>query len=425
MSPANFSVTDHIIPGCYIREYPGSTVGQEDQLHLHVKQYTPLDLPDPVPADAVTIIAAHAVAFPKELYEPLWDELLVRSKQANFHIRGIWIADVSDMGMSSVLNEDKLSMDASWMDHSRDLFLMINHFRDQMPRPLVGIGHSFGGTILTNLALMHPRLLTSVILMEPVIIVHAPPMGHGTDPTGAVNWCLYRDDVWPNRAAAAAAHRKTSKRWDPRCVDLMAQFGFRDLPTALHPDLGDNANASDPPVTLTTTKYHEVLGQLRENFNSRTPDGRIQLDRSTHADADPLLASLPVYKAEPPSTWYKLPFLRPSALFLLAEYSYLRLDEVREGAKRCGQGVGGSGGKDKVKEITISKRGHFFPFEIVGETADYCASWLDGVMRDYRESERAWNEKREKLTKRDHLVLNDEWRRVVKPPTSSARKNKL
>ena len=31
------------------------------------------------------------------------------------------------------------------MDHSRDLLLMINHFREQMPRPIVGIGHSLGG----------------------------------------------------------------------------------------------------------------------------------------------------------------------------------------------------------------------------------------------------------------------------------------
>ena len=65
MFPANFNVTSHIIPACYIREYAGSTVDQEDQLHLHVKQYTPLDIPDPVPAGAVTIIAAHAVGFPK------------------------------------------------------------------------------------------------------------------------------------------------------------------------------------------------------------------------------------------------------------------------------------------------------------------------------------------------------------------------
>lgn len=29
------------------------------------------------------------------------------------------------------------------------LFLMINHFREQMLRPLVGIGHSFGGNIMS------------------------------------------------------------------------------------------------------------------------------------------------------------------------------------------------------------------------------------------------------------------------------------
>ena len=65
MSTAKFRVTEHIIPACYVREYAGSTVDQEDVLHLHIKQYTPRDLPDPVPADAVTIIAAHAVGFPK------------------------------------------------------------------------------------------------------------------------------------------------------------------------------------------------------------------------------------------------------------------------------------------------------------------------------------------------------------------------
>lgn len=30
------------------------------------------------------------------------------------------------------------------MDHSRDLLHMINTFRDQMPQPIVGVGHSMG-----------------------------------------------------------------------------------------------------------------------------------------------------------------------------------------------------------------------------------------------------------------------------------------
>ena len=34
----------------------------------------------------------------------------------------------------------------SWWDHSRDLLHLINVFSDQMPRPIVGLGHSLGGT---------------------------------------------------------------------------------------------------------------------------------------------------------------------------------------------------------------------------------------------------------------------------------------
>lgn len=65
MSSENFTITEHVVPGCHIREYPGSTVNQEDVLHLHVKQYTPRNQAQPVPKDAVTIIAAHGAALPK------------------------------------------------------------------------------------------------------------------------------------------------------------------------------------------------------------------------------------------------------------------------------------------------------------------------------------------------------------------------
>lgn len=33
---------------------------------------------------------------------------------------------------------------ANWYDHSRDLLHMVNHFRDEMPRPIIGVGHSMG-----------------------------------------------------------------------------------------------------------------------------------------------------------------------------------------------------------------------------------------------------------------------------------------
>ena len=47
----------------------------------------------------------------QELYEPLWDELLLASREHKFGIRAIWIADMAQQGASGVLNEDILGDD--------------------------------------------------------------------------------------------------------------------------------------------------------------------------------------------------------------------------------------------------------------------------------------------------------------------------
>ena len=116
-------------------------------MHLVVKQYVPLDNPNPQPGD-ITIVGAHACGFPKELYEPLWEDVLTRAKSRNLRIRSIWIADLAQQGQSGVLNEELLGNEPSWNDHARDLLHLINLKRDQMPRPIVGMGHSMGGTQL-------------------------------------------------------------------------------------------------------------------------------------------------------------------------------------------------------------------------------------------------------------------------------------
>ncbi|GKZ71787.1 hypothetical protein AnigIFM50267_007829 [Aspergillus niger] len=418
MSSENFNVTEHAVPGCHIREYPGSTVNQEDILNLHVKQYTPKNQAEPVPADAITIIAAHGAALPKELYEPLWDELL--NQATGFHIRSIWVADCASMNASGVLNEDKLSMDCSWMDHARDLFLMINHFRDQMPRPLVGIGHSMGGNIITNLAFLHPRLFTTILLVDPVIQLSPPAMGFGTDPPGAPNYTLRRSDVWPSREAAVQANRKFMHGWDPRCVELMAEHGFRELPTRLYPDVeavkakfGTTTNTT--PVTLTTTKHQDLLGQIRQNFSARNPTtGVIEIPRDTHADLDPAAAFIPLYRPEPRSTFFRLPTLRPSCLWVVGGSTYLNLDEMRLAIQRCGTGVGGSGGlsEGRVKEVTLPGLGHLMPFQEVKAVVDPCAAWLREEMDRFRRVEREWEEAQKG---KSHLVVEENWYKVLKP----------
>ncbi|PYH89701.1 hypothetical protein BO71DRAFT_487731 [Aspergillus ellipticus CBS 707.79] len=332
MSTTNFTLTEHIIPGCHIREYPGSTRTQEAVLQLHVKQYTPKNQAQPIPSDAVTIIATHGAALPKELYEPLWDTLHTQSttqphpQHPPFTLRSIWIADFTSMGTSGILNEPHLSTtdSPSWHDHSRDLLLLINHFRSQMP--------PIGGTIITNLAYLHPRLFTTILLLDPIIQLSPPDMGFGSDPPGNPNFSLWRDDVWPDRDAAVHASRQLLTSWDPRCVQRMTEFAFRELPTRVYPvspfpitdgsEDGEGDKGGKVPVTLTTTKYHDLLAQIRANFHSRDEDGRIRVLRDTHADLDPLAAGIPLYRAEGRSTFLKLEGLGPACLWVLGERTF-------------------------------------------------------------------------------------------------------
>jgi len=159
-----FRIVEHLVPCQHIREYAQATANeQEDVLHLAVKQYIPLENPNPKPGD-VTIIGGHANGFVKacdpfpnvqhatyafqELYEPLWEEMLLRFKERGTGVRGIWIADVAQQGHSGILNEHLLGNDPCWNDHSRDLLGLINMKRKEMPRPIVGVGHSMGGNNL-------------------------------------------------------------------------------------------------------------------------------------------------------------------------------------------------------------------------------------------------------------------------------------
>lgn len=64
---------------------------------------------------------------------------------------------------------------------------------------------------------------------------------------------------------------------------------------------------------------------------------------------------IPFYRPEPRITWYKLPSLRASALWLLSTKTHLRLNEMREGIMVTGMEISGSGGigEGRVKAILL------------------------------------------------------------------------
>lgn len=424
-----FQIKEHTIPAQHVREWPRATANsQEDVLHIHIKQYIPLDNPNPQPGD-VTIIGAHANGFPKELYEAMWAELHARAHQrqpGGFRIRGIWIADVANQGRSGALNEDLLGDDPCWHDHTRDLLHMTNVFRAEMPRPLVGVGHSFGGNILTHLSLLHPRLLTTLVLLDPVITHFTfRRMGAGVGPTRS---STFRRETWPSRAEAETSFRRSKfySSWDPRVLDAWVAHAIRDTPTALFPN-NDGKDAGQ--VTLTTTKHQEVFTFFRPLWPYYKADGTI--DRDGAPDFDPKLNDkvdptnpFPFYRSEGSIILDNLPHVRPSVLWVFGGDSDLSLPEGRkEKLELCGSGGGGSGGvkEGRAAEVLLEGRGHLFPMEIPDQCAEHAVAWIGKEMQRWRAAEREYEEWT-KLPVREKTTLSQRFMDSVgRPPVKSKK----
>ncbi|KAJ5114097.1 hypothetical protein N7456_002631 [Penicillium angulare] len=383
MSSQYFDVIEHKVLSSYVREYPGATIlNQDEKLYIPVKQYATRN---PTPKlQPVTIIAAASVGTPKESYEPIWEVLSEQSSQFGFSISSIWIADPVNQAEGEVINRGKIGDDPSWIDLSRDLFLMINQFRDQMPRPFIGIGHSAGGVQLADLAFMHPRLFSSLIFLDPSIL-KTPPTHFRQHPVFH-KYIFNRQQSWPSRSQAEASIAKwpTHSTWDPRCLQRFLKY-------ALVETSEPKSKLSDPPVSFSTSEAQGILYMSREARVQRQVDGTVTIDREHAPDLDPIDAERddPLYRSEMRATWNRLPELRPSAKFILGGRTYLSTRELHEAVDRCGTGLGGSGGasEGRVCKVVFKKGSHFFPLELVDETAKECAVWIHAEVERWMKKE--------------------------------------
>ena len=391
---------------------------QEDDLFLHVKQYIPLDQSNSQPG-AITIIGAHANGFPKELYEPLWDDLSQALGKQGVAIKGIWIADVAHQGISGVLNEHRIGNDPSWNDHPRDLLYMINHFRKEMPRPLVGVGHSMGGTHLVKLAHLHPRLLASLVLIDPVIQA-AFPTAQIRFPFAQPQASAFRRDHWPTRVEAATSFKKSRffQSWDHRVLDLWIKYGLRNLPTVVYPkahDGSDHSENDESPVTLMTTKHQEVFTFLRPNFDGVDANGKLKINRRTHPDLDLGGPDIqPFYRPEPLIVLSDLPRLRPGALYIFGGQSHVSApDQRNEKMELTGTGVGGSGGAQagKVRAVVLEDVGHLIPMEAVARCAAAAGEWLTSDLKRWRNEEADFQREWDAKERRSKYTITEEWKK--------------
>lgn len=288
---------------------------------------------------------------------------------------------------------------------------MINRFRSEMPMPFVGVGHSMGGCQLANLALIHPRLFSALVLLDPVIQEN-PTSGDGFElvvQTGYLpaRMSTYRRDMWPSRAEAKAAFLKTAfyRAWDPRVFEAWLQHGLRDTPTALYPN-------EKGKVTLTTTTHNEVTSFLRPVINPEETSYDIPADyRERHERA-------PFYRPEIPGVFYRLPFLRPSTMYVFGGTSSMSTPELQDKKLlNTGTGLGGSGGvkAGRAAKVSLDGIGHLVAMEAPKLCADAAAPWIGSALKIYEE-EMAFYRKWTQRSELEKSTVPADWKKKIGPP---------
>ncbi len=337
----------------------------------------------------MTIISACGVGFPKECYEPVFGEILARCNSDNLNIRDIWIADSAGMGQSSVLNLGNVGNKVSWWDHSRDLLHLINTFHAEMPRPLIGLGHSMGAAQIAYLSTLHPSLFTSLILIEPPVYPEMLPKVSLAQMRGM----LRRREEWPDRSAAEKAIRKSPYygRWDPRVLERYLKHGLREVRFSQ----STNSQQDGSPVRTVAYKELEVAHIMRLNDRGvglNSGENVTHEDRRYVPDLDIATAiqSTPLYAPWPRQMFFLLPQLRHWVLYTDGDKSPRTTPEITKARlETTGTGQGGSGGKrvGTVKHVLIKGGQHTIPLdEHLGQVAEAAGQFIVDEMKRFQES---------------------------------------
>lgn len=305
----------------------------------------------------------------------------------------------------------------------------MNTFRAQMPLPIIGLGHSMGSCQLANLALIHPRLFTTLILLDPVIQPAPTDRDSQALAYSPARSSTFRRDIWPSRKEAIASFRKSPyyQAWDEKVFLTWCKHGLRDIPTALYPASttiypNKSSAATEPSVTLTCTKANEVHTFLRPSSNAEET-----LDFDTSYLATHPGHTIPFYRHEIAEVFDRLPALRPSVFYIFGETSPMSSIKAQNAKMtRTGTGTGGSGGmeKERVKKITLKGIGHLVAMEDPMACAEAAALWLEQEIGRWQvgmDSYLKWT----KLSQAEKTGISEEWKTMIGRPPKRETRSKL
>ncbi|RKP06162.1 Alpha/Beta hydrolase protein [Thamnocephalis sphaerospora] len=280
------------------------------------------------------LLVAHGVSLCKEVYEPILSRISsVRGDAISYEVR--------NHGDSGVVNaellEENSDLDAIFYDSVRDTRALINTLRLTKRRPLIGIGHSGGGTLMLCTEIMYPGTFEAIIVIDPILSATAEALpARNSNHTSAADF----GDVMANMAL----HEKRTVVW---------------------------LNATFTAVGLMRLWAHTLQTHGLRDLEDGTG---VALKCTPHQEAMTFLSRMhPMH-----NVYRRISDIRIPVLFISAEHSELMqvarrpVELLRATAARCRQG----------RHVMVPNVGHMLPLQDPNAVANVISQFIRDIRRN-------------------------------------------
>ncbi|KAH9847867.1 alpha/beta-hydrolase [Lenzites betulinus] len=237
----------------------------------------------------ITLFLHHSGGFSRQVWEPMLSTLVQRLSASGADvIDEIWSFEAVQHGDSAIINDHAQRDVVDWSDMTRDILNFLTTYLPHEPgaaldtvlqpnslcdsplrkRKVVGVGHSFGGTLVIRAALADPTLFDALVLVEPIIFsgaFHDRGAGPGA---GMLRFLLAgtlaKQSVFTSAADARAylAEYPLTARWDPRVMENFMRYGLVHGNEAENDDSdadGGQGEGREGGVRLKTRPFDETV----------------------------------------------------------------------------------------------------------------------------------------------------------------------